>query len=199
MVSTAPNHQNTAALLLAGGQGRRIGGKKPAVIYRGRSLLDWSCDIMSAIPITAERKFISVGSHKDLIIKDSLSGSFNPIADIEPNQGPLGGIISALESPHSHGAEWLLTLPVDMPNLPLDLCSKLASAHRPGCRIIRAASAERSFPTIALMATDLTTELRTYINQGGRKIFDFQNRFVVIERVFLSPSESLNVNSLEDL
>lgn len=182
-------------MLLAGGQGSRIGGNKPAVIYRGRSLLDWSCQLLEAIPIARENKFISVASGSLL----ALPLPFNRVEDLAPNQGPLGGIYSALEWPSCRGAEWLLTLPVDMPHLPTDIFARLCAAYRPGCQIIRAASRERSFPTVALVATSVKSELRAFMTNGGRKLFDFQNQFMTIEARILSPTESLNINRREDL
>ena len=203
-----PQFDSIAAVLLAGGQGSRIGGNKPAVIYQGRSLLEWSFDLLRNLPLDDGRKFIAVGYSLDRFIinnprvyGDSVKSppSFNLVEDGYENHGPLAGIYAAFERSECHDCDWLFVMPVDMPHLPLDIVQKLIAAYRPGCQIIRAASIERSFPTLALIARNLDSHLRGFLADGGRKIFDFQNQFRHIEARVLSHGESLNINRASDL
>lgn len=87
------------ALILAGGQSRRMGEDKAALPWRGQALLDHLMDILR-----------QAGARQVLISGRQPDG--RGIADLYPGTGPLGGLASAL--PQLDNGP-LLLLPVDLP------------------------------------------------------------------------------------
>jgi molybdenum cofactor guanylyltransferase len=106
-------------VILAGGQGTRIGGGKALQNLRGRPLIDW---VFAAIsPQSAE---VLVSANEDpaafahlgcAVIADSLPG----------HAGPLAGLQAAMQ----HAIrEWVASVPCDTPFLPHDLIAGLFAA-----------------------------------------------------------------------
>ncbi|QPC98377.1 molybdenum cofactor guanylyltransferase [Qipengyuania soli] len=105
-------------LVLAGGDGRRIGGGKPLRKLAGQTLLDhalrmarrWS-DGRTIVAGTRH----DGGDHDDAVFVEDAGGMGGPLA------GLAAGLLGAAQS----GAETLLVIPVDAPFLPHDLCDRL--------------------------------------------------------------------------
>ncbi|MCP4093156.1 MAG: molybdenum cofactor guanylyltransferase [Planctomycetes bacterium] len=98
------------ALLLAGGQSKRMGTDKRHLVsdsFEGRSLMEHTAHLMGAL--CAER-FVLVASDQEA----DLPSGFTALADRTPGQGPLPAICNALEQLQTPLA---LILPVDMPCL----------------------------------------------------------------------------------
>lgn len=110
--------------VLAGGEGRRMGGVKALRPFRGAPLVaqalararGWSDQVVVAV--------------RDA---DQLAGAVEaPLAfDRADVPGPLAGLAAALAHARDAGAGLLLTLPCDMPRLPADLPERLAAALTP--------------------------------------------------------------------
>jgi molybdopterin-guanine dinucleotide biosynthesis protein A len=130
--------------ILAGGEGRRIGGGKPERLLGGMTLIeralrrarDWSDDVRVA---TGESDVPGIG-------------------------GPLGGVAAALEL----GAP-VLTIPCDMPFLPDDLAARLVG-DRPATL---AASGGRLHPVCALWRPEAKAGLAAYLATKRRSLTGF--------------------------
>lgn len=103
-------------IVLAGGEGRRIGGGKPLKTLHGERLIDralhiarrWSDHVAVAVRDTAQ-----VEAEAKLVLD-------------EPGvEGPLAGLIAAGKWAAACGCELVLAIPADMPFLPDDLASRL--------------------------------------------------------------------------
>lgn len=106
-----------AAVVLAGGQGRRIGGNKPLRMLGGISLLDRAVAYargLTSLCAVAVREDEQAGNIEVARIRDD--------AEVE---GPLGGLVAALRFARDEGAGAALTIPADMPFLPPDLGERL--------------------------------------------------------------------------
>ncbi|MFZ2235456.1 MAG: molybdenum cofactor guanylyltransferase [Dokdonella sp.] len=113
--------------ILAGGQGRRLGGvDKGLQIVSGKPLIAHVC-------VAVEAMHAPKNAHGDrdvLILANRNLQRYSTYArtlpdDIDSGKGPLAGIattLSAMSTP------WLLTVPVDCPYPPLDLWRRLQSA-----------------------------------------------------------------------
>ena len=112
-----------AAVILAGGEGRRIGGGKPLKALGGQSLI--------------ERAEALAGQWSDIVavaVRDPAqvgAASAACILDDQGIEGPLGGLAAALRFARHAGREAVLTVPVDMPFLPPDLGAGLHAAIGP--------------------------------------------------------------------
>ena len=99
-----------AVVILAGGEGRRLGGGKPLRIVGGERLIDravrqariWSATLAVAVRDAAQVRGCGV----------------EVIHDREDVEGPLGGLASALQFAVARQCELLLTIAADMPFLP---------------------------------------------------------------------------------
>ena len=111
-----------SGVILAGGQGRRMGkvdkGLQP---FRGRTLID--CVIERLRPQVAE---ILINANRNQERYGAYG--YRVIADLVPDYaGPLAGLHSALASA-SH--ELVLTVPCDSPFMPDDLAARMDAALR---------------------------------------------------------------------
>lgn len=151
---------NVAILILAGGEGRRIGGDKPLRLLAGRTLLeraidrarDWSDEVA-----VAARSATQVGEPGVPILIDP------------PGlEGPIGGLASALRL----GRETVLTIPCDMPFLPDDLPLRLAAALS-NHQAALAASGGHVHPVCGLWRMDALARVRGYAMSGRRSLIGF--------------------------
>jgi CTP:molybdopterin cytidylyltransferase MocA len=108
------------AVILASGEGTRIGGRKAHVRLGGRRLVSHVIDRLApqAGPLA-----LDAGPDADL-------GGFGlpVLPDAVPGLGPLGGILAAMRWAEGLGAGRVLTVAVDMPFMPRDLVRRLTGA-----------------------------------------------------------------------
>ena len=88
-----------SAIILAGGQSRRMGTDKALLNWRGRPLYE-----------LAQSLARSLGAGQLLLSGPQVGG----LPDRYPGQGPLAGIDACLQKAET---DWVLMLPVDMPQL----------------------------------------------------------------------------------
>lgn len=107
---------NTAVkgLILMGGQSLRMGSDKAFVEYRNQTLLK---HCLAQLEGLTSEVFLSVNAYQF----ESLHEQFNCIQDHYPDKGPMGGILSALETLN----EDLIVLAVDMPEVNHAMLSRL--------------------------------------------------------------------------
>jgi molybdopterin-guanine dinucleotide biosynthesis protein A len=150
-------------LVLAGGEGRRLGGGKPLRLLDGMTWLDraigrarsWSDRVA-----VAARSATQVGSLEVPVLVDP------------PGlEGPLGALGSALRLERSA----VLTIPCDMPFLPDDLPARLAAAL-PGHGAALAASGGHVHPVCGFWRTDALAGVRPYAATGKRSLIGFAER-----------------------
>ena len=182
-------------VLLAGGEGRRMGGAKPLRLLDGCTLLDHGLRIARAQgpgPLAvAVRTPDQVGGRSDVPLL------LDPVDCV----GPLAGLASALAFAEACGSGLVLTLPCDAPRLPLDLGERLAGVLAPGDRVAMAFSHGRLHPTCALWRVSAREVLDAYRTSGGRSLKGLaQSAGVsVVDWGEPDPDPFVNLNTLEDL
>ena len=137
-----------AAVVLAGGMARRMGGRDKALVpYRGMPLIE---HVLNRLRPQVGNIVISANGD---------AGRFRHLglpvaADDHPGEGPLAGILAA--AAFCRGA-WphcthMVSVPVDAPFLPENLVARLATAQAPGGQTaaMTAASKERAHWTVTL-------------------------------------------------
>jgi molybdenum cofactor guanylyltransferase len=149
-----------AVLILAGGEGRRIGGGKPRRLLGGLTLLEraieqakrWSDRVAIAARSLEQVEEVGV-----------------PILLDPPGlEGPLGGLACALRLERPV----VLTIACDMPFLPDDLPDGLATAL-PGHGAALAASGGHVHPVCGLWRADKLVQVRDYAASGRRSLIGF--------------------------
>ena len=179
------------SVILAGGQGKRIGGAKGLQPLQGRTLIDWVLDIASR---QSDEVLINANGAPD----DYVRFGYRVVADHIPGwAGPLAGLHSAL---HCAQYDWVACVPCDTPFLPNDLIARLFAAVTADATEAAVAVADgRRQPTIGLYHKSVLPSLDTYLNSGGRKVADWQNTLRLSEVVFDNADVFININSRDDL
>ncbi len=182
-----------AVVVLAGGEGRRMGGGKPLRLVGGRSLISIALDkarSWSSLVAVAVRSSDQVGPVEASVIFDSRRVA-----------GPLAGLAAALAFASRASASRLLTLPCDTPNLPDDLAARLDAALIPGVQAAVASCAGRLHPICAVWDVQVLAELPAYIAAGRSSMRGFAE-VVGLKTVDWDESAAPafhNVNTPEDL
>lgn len=186
-------HEGYAVVILAGGEGRRMGGGKPSRLLAGRSLIEralalahrWSDKIAVAI-----RDPLQIAGIKGATI----------IID-EGDAGPLEGVRSALRFAFDAELEGVLTIACDIPLAPDDLMDRLAAALRPGVGAAVATSGGTLHPAAALWSSKALDALPAYLASGRSSLRGFAEYvgFVAVEWPTEPYDPFLNINSPEDL
>lgn len=183
---------NVALVILAGGEGRRIGGAKPQRRLAGERLIDravlqarqWSDLVAIAVRDPCQVQPVEV----ELLADDPLI------------EGPLSGLVSALRFATMKGRALLLAIPSDMPILPTDLLERL-SAGIGSAKCALASSGGHLHPVCSLWRTSALSDVESYLETGRRSLRGFAS-FVgvkIVEWPSKSPDPFFNVNTRDDL
>jgi molybdenum cofactor guanylyltransferase len=176
-------------VILAGGQGRRIGGDKGLQLLRGKPLIQWVLESMR--PQSAE---ILIGANGDRA--EYAAFGCPVVADRMPaGSGPLAGLQSAMLSAHH---EWIVSVPCDTPFLPVDLIARLLAAIGDAEAAVAVAGGKRQ-PTIALYRKNVLPKLDACLASGERKVGNWLDSLHVHDAVFDDATGFVNINSLEEL
>lgn len=174
----------SAVLILAGGEGWRIGGGKPLRLLGGRTLLQRAID-----QATRWSDHVVISARVD-----QAGGADAPVLPDRPDvEGPLAGLFTAARM----GAPWVLTIPCDMPFLPVDLPEKLAKAVA-GRSAALASSGGRVHPVCGLWRADALDQLSAYAATGRRSLIGFAE-WIGFTAVEWDGDPFFNVNGLEEL
>ncbi|MBN6710143.1 molybdenum cofactor guanylyltransferase MobA [Haemophilus haemoglobinophilus] len=182
-----------SAVILAGGQARRMGGlDKGLQLLQGKPLYQHCLQRLrqqvADISINANR-YQEIYQQSGLtVFSDELEGF----------QGPLSGILTALEQAKT---DFVLFVPCDSPFLPLDLCAKLQSAVENSASLLAYANdGEREHPTFCLVSTKLKFSLRDYLQSGERRMLQFFRQHNGISVDFSTQKQAfMNMNTLQDI
>jgi molybdenum cofactor guanylyltransferase len=182
--------QPVSTVILAGGQGSRIGGDKALKLLRGRPLVDWVFDAMqsqSAEVLVSANENVTAYQHLDCPV----------IADEQPGLGPLAGLAAAMRTARH---ELVASVPCDTPFLPRDLVARLHAAllADAGDAAFAVAGGRRHF-TVALYHRRVLPQLDSYLAAGGRKVGGWLDGLHAREVAFDDAADFANVNSLDDL
>lgn len=156
-----------AAVILAGGQGRRMGGADKGLIeYQGRPLIEWALAALAPqvdeLVISANRNFDAYAAYGHCVLPDTLPDF----------PGPLAGVLAAMQAV---AADWLLVAPCDTPHLPADLAARLlAAAQRANVPLAVAADAERVHHSCFIVRADQRDHLAAYLARGERAVRHWQ-------------------------
>jgi molybdopterin-guanine dinucleotide biosynthesis protein A len=184
-------------LVLAGGQGRRMGGvDKGLQNHQGMPLA-----LHALLRLSPQVGQVLINANRNLAAYESMGVPVWPDA-MSDYPGPLAGILAGMEHCET---PYLATVPCDSPQFPADLVSRLAEglvAQDAEIAMAATRSADGSIqvqPVFCLMQTDLLESLVSYLHRGERKIdrWTAQHRCATI--VFDDASTFVNANTLGEL
>jgi len=178
-------------IILAGGQGRRMGGQdKGLVLFRGIPLYQ---HVLQRLRPQVDIVMISANRNLDRY----QSSGCRVISDTLPDYpGPLAGMLSGLQAAQT---EWVTFCSCDTPFVPVDYVEQLQRLKAEALAVW-ARSAERDHPALALVHRSLAEPLADYLQRGERRLMQFL-REQGGHAVTMSQDETAfrNVNTPDDL
>lgn len=183
------------AVILAGGQARRMGG-----IDKGLCLLGEKT-ILSHVIGRLEGQAGPIALNANHMAAGLAATGLPVLPDPVPGRpGPLAGILAAMLWAGRAGAERVLTVPCDTPFLPRDLVAALAGSSRAEGVPVIVAGAYGLHPAIALWPTALAGRLAADLEAGTRRLGDWalaQNARIL--RADWPEEAFFNINTPDDL
>lgn len=183
--------EGVTGIVLAGGQGRRMGGvDKGLQLLRGKPLvaavLERLAPQVAEILINANQNREAYARFGHRVVPDAIGGF----------AGPLAGLHAGLSEATN---ELVLTVPCDSPFLPLDLCSRLQD--RIGTKDLAVArTGDQPHPVFALVRKSVKSNLEDFLSKGGRKIDAWYASLAVVEVPFDDEADAFrNINTREEL
>ena len=183
-------------LVLAGGRGSRMGGVDKGLQNHGGIPLALHA-LLRLQPQVGE---VMVNANRNLGAYESMGVPVWPDA-VADYPGPLAGFLSGLERCET---PYLVTVPCDTPNFPLDLVARLAdSLVAQDAEIAIAATIEAGVhqlqPVFCLMHNGLLESLVAFIHGGQRKIDRWCGQHRCATVVFDDAAAFANANTREEL
>lgn len=180
-------------LVLAGGQGSRLGGvDKGLQLYEGQPL---ALTALQRLAPQVGRVMLSANRHFDTYAHWGVSVWPDP-AELSGYQGPLAGFLSGLEHADT---PYLATVPCDCPHFPSDLVVRLAAAMHDDIDLVTAQTSAGPEPAFCLMRRSVADGLRAYLNSGERKVGRWTSQLRRAEVGFDDPAAFFNINTPDDL
>ena len=180
-----------SGIVLAGGQGRRMGGvDKGLQLLRGRPMVEWVLERLapqvSEIIVNANQNTETYEKYGQRVVRDEIAGF----------AGPLAGLHAGLKAAKH---PLVLTVPCDSPFLPSDLVLRLKNSL--GAKDLAVAkTGDQPHPVFALMKREVRESLEAFLAAGGRKIDAWYAALKVVEVSFDDEADAFrNINTIEEL
>jgi molybdopterin-guanine dinucleotide biosynthesis protein A len=187
---------SVAVLVFAGGEGKRLGGRKPERMLGGRRLLDHALRFARSCgggPLALGLRSAGQVEGADGVER---------VLDTAGIAGPLASLAAGFDWAQMRAAAFLLTLPCDAPFLPADLADRL-QARIAGADAMAAVamSAGRLHPSCALWRVEARFRLADYLASGRRSLTGFAEHVGAAVEDWGSPTRDpfFNINGSEDL
>ncbi len=184
--------EHITAVILAGGQARRLGGvDKGLVPVANQRLIEFAASALEpqagSILVSANR---NAGQY--------MAMGFEVIADPWPDyRGPMAGVLAALRAARSR---YVLTAPCDAPLIASDLAERLEAAMSTGATAAVAHDGARLQPLFALLDRALADPLQHWLEGGGRSAGAWMEQCGATTVDFSDrPQMFLNLNRPEEL
>jgi molybdopterin-guanine dinucleotide biosynthesis protein A len=209
MGTSAIPTEDITGLVLAGGRGSRMGGVDKGLQNHLGMPLALHCLLRLQLQVGSAM----VNANRNLGAYESMGVPVWPDTQAD-FAGPLAGMLVGLEHCET---PWLVTVPCDTPNFPLNLVERLAAAAQAeGADIAMAATREPALeaganaaaqgqpvvqvqPVFCLLKASLLESLQAFLDSGQRKIdrWTAQHRCAIV--VFDDSAAFFNANTVEEL
>jgi len=183
--------EGVTGVVLAGGQGRRMGGvDKGLQLLHGKpmvaAVLARLAPQVNEIVINANQNLGTYEGFGHRVVPDAIGGF----------AGPLAGLHAGLGAARHPLA---LTAPCDSPFLPLDLLSRLRKALGENDLAV-AKTGDQVHPVFSLVRVSVLDHLSKFLATGGRKIDAWYSTLEVVEVAFDDEADAFrNINTRDEL
>lgn len=179
------------AVVLAGGQGSRVGYQQKALlVYQGQPLL---VPILERLRVQVAQVCISANQALDTY------RSFEPKVFEDVTEGFLGPMEGMNSAWHALEGDWLVFVPCDNPHFPTDLVDRLWQTHQAtGQYLVVAFDGERLQPLYCLMHRSLQASLAAAIAKGHLSVWRWidENPHALADFSDLGAKAFQNLNTL---
>ena len=181
------------AIVLAGGQGRRMGGVDKGLVTLGGKpmvahVLDRILPQVAEVLINANQNADRYGALGYPVVADAVGGFAGPLAGLH------AGMIRAMNA-------LVVTVPCDSPFLPADLVARLSAAlDASHAQLAVARTFDQPHPVFCLVRRDVLPHLEAFLAGGGRKIDAWYATLRVVEVPFDDEADAFrNINTTGEL
>ncbi len=188
--------EEITGVILAGGRGSRMGGvDKGLQNHKGVPLA-----LHALLRLQPQVGELMINANRNLGAYESMGVPVWPDTQSD-YPGPLAGVLVGLERCET---PYLVTVPCDTPNFPLDLVERLAQAlHAEEADLAMAATREDGVvtpqPVFCLLKSELLESLIKYLQGGQRKIDRWTALHGAATVVFDDAAAFDNANTIEEL
>ena len=191
------DNNNILGIILAGGRSQRFGEDKSQVKLDGKILIDHILNEIS----DGFKEILIVSNNK---IKFKHSDNISMIRDLKKDQGPLGGILSAMKwiKEKRKNYKWISTFPVDTPFFKKEILQNfLHEINLEESKLFFIKSNHTRHNIFGIWSIDLMEKLEEDLNNGDRKVESWANSVgaKVISMEFINEDPFFNINTKEDL
>jgi len=190
---TLPARADITGLVLAGGQGRRMGGvDKGLVLLDGKPLVQHVLERLAPhvgeLLINANQNGGAYARFGHPVVPDAIGGFAGPLAGLH------AGLVRAR-------TPLVITAPCDSPFLPHDLVERLSAALvQARADLAVARTFEQSHPVFCLARRELLPHLAAFLAGGGRKIDAWYATLPVVLVGFDDEADAFrNINTRDEL
>lgn len=176
-------------VILAGGQGSRMGGADKALLRLGGETLLARAERrlgtqVAEVVVSANGDAGRLGTGR-VVLHDPLGGFV----------GPLGGVLAGLAFAEARGVAGVVTVAVDTPFFPGDLAARLGAAG--GVAVAEAGG--RWQGTFTLWPVEVRDAVSAALARGERKVRAVAEALGAVPVAFDSPDAFFNINTPGDL
>lgn len=183
--------RGVTGVVLAGGQGRRMGGvDKGLQPFRGKPMAQWAIERLAPqvdeLIVNANQHPADYARFGYRVVPDELAGF----------AGPLAGLHAGMKAARH---ELVVTAPCDSPFLPLDLVARLRRSLGAN-ELAVAKTGAQPHPVFSLVLRAVLPHLEAFLAAGGRKIDAWYATLKVAEVSFDDEAEAFrNINTLDEM
>jgi len=176
------------AMLMAGGESRRMGTDKAALVFNGETL--WERQLRLLKSLEPQTLCLSARA-RPAWCPDNVE----TILDASPSRGPLSGIAAGLS--HIHTSH-LLVLAVDMPRMSLEHLNKLTNLAQPGCGVVPVKN-DLFEPLCAIYPYEAVTTAMKVLARGDTALQSFIQALRAAEQVRTYPLSEFEFTLYQNL
>jgi molybdopterin-guanine dinucleotide biosynthesis protein A len=175
---------NLSAVLLAGGESRRMGEDKAALLFHGTPL--WQVQLNCLRKLQPAELLLSARTDPHW-----RPGDIRFVADATPSRGPLSGLAAALEQ---IGTSHLVALAIDMPFMTHTYLQTLCHRMAPGCGVMPMI-ADSAEPLAAIYPAEADVDLARVLQGNDFSLQELTSRLVAAGklRVVAVPATEQNL------
>lgn len=189
--------KNITGVILAGGRAKRMAGQDKGLLKINNkpmieSIIEKLIPQVNNIVINANRNKEQYQQFNYQVISDDNSNKYN---------GPLAGMLSAMNVSEDSETDYILTVPCDSPFFPSDLSKRLLKQLiNNDAEICVVHDGMRMQPVFALIKINLKDSLNEYLDSGERKIdLWYKKHNTVLADLSDYKNISMNINTPEEL